>query len=419
MSEQAENLGEEQGVSREQSLSSVMGALEGLIPDSTAKEISTQMNTVENPNPNEEEEIEPENIDPNDTTAVANELLKSKGKKDSKSEESEDEEEEEEDEPTDGEGFETTIDSPIFGGKKVVKTQSAKKQEDFVFDGKEKVDVFVKEKTGIENLEALVSGFSELKSKSEEFEITKNLVSKYEGIFQQIPAELYQGIDAFLQGKDWKTPIVSKPNMDFSKDASAHAAKSLVDNYLPGEFSKEEWDDYNSEDPDTGIKKAIDLAVNTAKKQYEADKIALDSFKGNQIKEAQERETKVNSSIDESIEFLKKSLDGADDGYVRRMKQNLTVQKLNELFFNQDGTFKKEAALRISMAEHGYDMLEQYKTIAQHQSETKERQSILERTPAKPKVKKKSEDQNNSVRPEVRTAIDAITKGVGTTNNVY
>jgi len=417
MSEQAENLGEEQGVSREQSLSSVMGALEGLIPQSTAEEISIQMNPVGNPNPNEEEEIEPEIIDPNDATAVANDLLKSKGKKESKPEDEESEEEEEEEEPVDG--VEVTIDSPIFGGEKVVKTQSTKKQEDFVFEGKEKVDVFVKEKTGIENLEALVSGFSELKSKSEEFEITKGLVSKYEGIFQQIPAELYQGIDAFLQGKDWKTPIVSKPNMDFSKEASAHAVKSLVDNYLPGEFSKEEWDDYNSEDPDTGIKKAIDLAVNTAKKQYEADKVALDSFKGNQIKEAQERESKVNSSIDESIEFLKKSLDGADDGYVKRMKQNLTVQKLNELFFNQDGTFKKEAALRISMAEHGYDMLEQYKTIAQHQSETNERQAILERTPAKPKVKKKSEDQNNSVRPEVRTAIDAITKGVGTTNNVY
>ena len=112
---------------------------------------------------------------------------------------------------------------------------------------------------------------------------------------------------------------------------------------------------------------------------------------------------------------MKKNLEGVDENYIKQTKKNLTVQKLNELFFDKEGNFAEDAALKLTMAEHGHSMLEQYKVIAKHQAETTERQTILERTPDKPKVKKKSEDLKDSVRPEVKQAIEVITGGLGKT----
>lgn len=409
MPEEAGN-NENQGLNRENSVNSVLSAFEGL---PGFENIQKDLTIGETPLEPKEVEVEVEKIDPNNADAVAKDLLKKKVE--TPATEVEEEETEEEETETEKDKVETVIDSPVFGGKKVIKTESTKKPEEFVFEGKEKVESFVKEKTGLDNLEALVSGFSELKTKSEEFEKTTALVDKYEGIFAQLPTELYQGIDAFLKGQDWKAPIFSKPNLDFAKDVDTQNLTTLVENYLPGQFSKEEWEDYNSDEPDPGTKKAIDLAISTAKKQYGTDKTDLDNFKTNQISDAQKRNEQMNKSVEKSIDFLKKNLEGVDDNYIKKTRQNLSIQKLNELFFDKDGNFNEQAALRITMAEHGNDMLEQYKIIAKHQSETTERQEILERTPATPKVKKKSEESKDSVRPEVQARIDEITKGLGKT----
>jgi len=389
-------------------------ALEALSGLSSANELEQGLSELGGEGSKDEvvEPIKEEIIkDPESIEQIAAETLNSKEKKEDNTEEQPLDESNKE-EPNEDDLF---IESPIFGGKQGINKKKEAESEDFTAELKdtEALSKVISEKTGYSNLNELIE--SSLKFKEVETQVQE--VSKenenYKKVFESIPSELYQSIDLFLKGQDWKTPIISKPNLDFSKDIDSVDEKSLVDNYLPGQFSQEEWEDYGSEDADPGIKKAINLAINTAKSKFEADKKDLDSFRTNQVELANERAQKINSSVEKSIEYLKKNIEGIDDGYIAQAKANLNIQKINEMLFNEDGTFKEDAALKLSYAEHGHDIMKQYKNIIQHKAETNERQAILERTPNKPKQNKKSSSTREEARPEVLRVIDDLTKDLG------
>lgn len=389
-------------------------ALEALSGLSSANELEQGLSELGGEGSKDEvvEPIKEEIIkDPESIEQIAAETLNSKEKKEDNTEEQPLDESNKE-EPNEDDLF---IESPIFGGKQGINKKKEAESEDFTAELKdtEALSKVISEKTGYSNLNELIE--SSLKFKEVETQVQE--VSKenenYKKVFESIPSELYQSIDLFLKGQDWKTPIISKPNLDFSKDIDSVDEKILVDNYLPGQFSQEEWEDYGSEDADPGIKKAINLAINTAKSKFEADKKDLDSFRTNQVELANERAQKINSSVEKSIEYLKKNIEGIDDGYIAQAKANLNIQKINEMLFNEDGTFKEDAALKLSYAEHGHDIMKQYKNIIQHKAETNERQAILERTPNKPKQNKKSSSTREEARPEVLRVIDDLTKDLG------
>lgn len=315
---------------------------------------------------------------------------------------------------------ELIIDSPMFGGKKTIANKKAADKVDLTADLKdaEGLNKIIKEKTGHDDLTTLIDSSLKFKEQQSQYEQIAKEHAFQKEVFDKLPSELYQSIDAFLKGEDWKTPIVSKPNLDFSKTSADMDAKSLVDNYLPNKFSKEEWDEYKAEDGDVGTKKAINLAIDTARSKFDTDKQELDSYRSGQVEQATKRAEKFNSSVDKSIEYLKNNIDGIDDGYVAQAKANLNIESINELLFNADGTFKEDAALRLSFAKDGHDIIKQYKNIIQHQTETSERTEILERTPSTPKKNVKSGSTKQEVRPEVKKTIDHLTQDLGR-SNVY
>lgn len=365
-----------------------------------------------------EEEEQP--ADPTDTKKVADNLIKDTAKKKAEQEEQEQEEEEDGEEIEGGEKKEEKkeaeekesslkIKSPIFGGEKELGAK--KKTEAPKLEVAADVNKYIKEKTGVDDIQTLVDNFSETREKLSNFDKVEAEKKNLEEIFQKMPTELYQGIEAWTQGKDWKSPILSKPNLDFTKGLENQNEKDLVESYYPGQFSKEEWDDYNSDDKDPGVEKAINLAIRTAKEQFTLDKGKMDDYRTNQLTQAEEFNKKMATSVDKSLEHLKGSIEGIDDGYIKQIKNDLNIAKLNELFLNSDGTFKEDAALKITMATQGYDLLEQYKTIAKHTSQTEERQEILDRTPKTPKPTTKKEDKGEGVRPEIQQQLDELMKG--------
>jgi len=407
---------------REESLSSIMDAMEGLGGGPQLKEGLSMLEEAANPPATTAPEEKIPAVNPNDTKGVADGLLKEAVKpaevvdpEDTgiKPGEEEIEDGTETEKPVDPEEKKESslkINSPIFGGEKIVGDKPA--TETLKFEGSEDVDKYLKETVGVDNLKTLVDNYSDSKEKLVNFDKTQAEVARYEGIFANMPTELYQGVEAFLKGNDWKAPILSKPNVDFTKDVENQSEKTLVESYFPSQFSAEEWEDYNSEEPDAGIKKAINLAISSAKEKFTNDKIGLDGYKQSQIDSATEFNKKMSTSVAKSVEYLSSKIEGIDKGYITQVSNELSIQGLNELFFNPDGTFKEDAALNYTMAKQGYDLLEQYKGIAKHQSETKERQTILDRAPATPKAKTKQEEGSDATRPEVKQKLDELVSGM-------
>jgi len=359
---------------------------------------------------------------PDDTEKVAADLLKNQVAEDPKTEEPAEEpkqeepkaeEEEKKTEEEEKKEEAVKINSPLFGGDKKLDNNKNEEPKALNFENAEEINNFVKESTGFDDLQSLIDNSAETKEKLSNFDKLSGENEQLKNVFANMPSELYQAVDSFLKGNDWKTPIMSTPNLDFTKDVADQDTKSLVESYFPGQFTAEEWEDYSSEEPDPGTKKAIEIAIQNAKGKFGAQKTELDGYRQKEIESASIKQKAMTDSVAKSITHLQSSFEGLDKGYISKVQDDLSVQGLNQLFFNEDGTFKEDAALSYVMATEGFNLMEQYKGIAMRQAETKERQSIIERTPPKPKPNTKTEEVVNNIRPEVQSHISGILDGTG------
>jgi len=408
----------EQAPERSEAVSSLSAALGGITDGGEA------LQNLSNPAPEApaEEPKKEEQPNPDDAEKVAADLLKKEveAKKETEEEVIEEPKVETTEEPgteepkkEDEEKEAVKINSPLFGGDKTLENNQEKETEPLNLENAEQVNSLIKEKTGFDDLQSLIDNSAETKEKLSNFEKVSVENEQLKNVFANMPTELYQAVDSFLKGNDWKTPIMSKPNLDFTKDVADQDTKSLVEQYFPGQISAEEWENYNSDDPDLGIKKAIDMAIENAKSKFGTQKTELDNYRQNEVENAQAKNKAMNDSVTKSIAHLEQSIEGLDKGYVSQVQQGLTVQGLNDLYFNQDGTFKEDAALNYVMAKQGFDLMNQYKGIAMRRAETKERTKIIERTPDKPKPNTKAEAVENNIRPEVQQHLSGILDGTG------
>ena len=233
-------------------------------------------------------------------------------------------------------------------------------------------------------------------------------VQGFNELFKSMPPQLYEAVNAHYKGEDWKSGITSKPNLDFTKNAEDHSEIALVNNYLPEQFSKEDWEDYKSEDADTNLKRAIDMAINTSREKYKSDRGEIEGLQTKRLEEAQARETSMANSIGSSLDHLRNNIEGVDDRYVAQIGKDLNVKTITEIFFNPDGSFKKDAALKLTMAQNGHEMMEQYKEIANRKAENKERQDVLLRTPDKVKARSSGTEGSGEINPELQAALTGI-----------
>ena len=297
---------------------------------------------------------------------------------------------------------ETFIESEVFGGK--LKINNEKKEAPKAFETPQEVNDFIKSNMGFDNLESLVDDY---KASQEKIKGYEDIGAKYDhvaNLINNMPDELYQAVDAFNRGDDWREKLVSRPSLDFTKDVSNLSEKQLVDTYFPGEFTAEEWEDSKSEDADIGTKKAIQLAVSQSKQKFLNDQeelkgvrqAAVDRVKKDE--EAQAEKVKAfEASVNRSVENMKSNINGVADSYIEKIKSELTLDNIAKAFLNEDGTLKEDAATRYTMALHGQGMIQQYQTVANHKAETQERQKILERTPEQPKAKNKTEQTTDNL----------------------
>lgn len=396
-------------------LASTMAALSGLPGGSMLEEGLQVLNEDKNKPKDQVEPATEKKADSEDPKSVVADIIKEDSKKEK--EETPNEEEPKNVEEGNEEDDDLTIDSPIFGGKKSV--GKPKETEDKVeFDGADVANEYIKKKTGHENLETLVDSSLKLQNEVESLKDYQTKVSQYDAVFENMPSELYEAIDAHLKGQDWKTPIVSRPNLDFTKTVETQPEETLVEAYLPSQFTREDWEEYRSDDADPQLKRAMDLAINSSKEKFLNERKEIENLQTTRLNEATEKQRAFEGSVSRSIAHLEKSIEGLDSGYVEGLKKNLNLNKLRDIFLEKDGSFKEDAALKMVMAENGYSMMDQYKTIATRKTETKERQAALERTPDKPKAKTKGADAAGTVSPEVQARLDQISGGFKK-NTVY
>lgn len=295
---------------------------------------------------------------------------------------------------------ETSLGKINLGGSK-------KKNEPAKFEKVEDIEDYIKKRYGVDSMEKAFESSDKWRQDSQKLVDVQKRTTQLENIFQQMPEELYHAIQDWGNGKDWRKTVTSRPAFDYSQPAEKQDSKMLVDAYFPGEFSENDWKEYNDKDGDPAIKKAIGIAVKQSQQAYVVDKDKFSNQRAAIQKQAEERQTLLTTSIKSSVEQLKTSFPDMPQNVVTQIESDLVSGGYRSLFFDENGAITPDGATRLAMARFGKEAIDAISKARANEAVSNERLETLSRTPDKAEQKGGSGASENMVRPDVQKFIDA------------
>lgn len=311
------------------------------------------------------------------------------------------------------------IESPLFGGKKTLGDEAteATAEPSFVepeIENIDQVNTYLKDTFGVEGFSALSERLENSKKLEEDYSSAKGQIDSFTTLFENMDSELYQAIDAYAKGSDWRAALNS-PAIDFSKDASSVDSKKLVEAFAPGKISDEDWEEYSDPDGDPTVKRLVDSVIETSKAAFTNKKNEKQQSAQLEVEKQQKRNEMFSTSLDKSRENLKSGYSSIDPSALAQIDDVFKKQGIASLFFNNDGSVKEDAYETVAMAKFGKDLIKQFETIAMRKAETKVNQEMLSRTPVSPKEDRgtSSVETPTGVRPEVKEAVEKMMAQTG------
>lgn len=214
-----------------------------------------------------------------------------------------------------------------------------------------------------------------------------DLTEKVEGnnqIFQNMPKDMYNAVTAYFNGEeDWKGHLTND-GIDYAKDVSSYNTQDMVGTFFPGEFSKEDWEEFSDVDGDVNIKKAINIAYKDASGKFEAKQNEITNYQSNVARQQTAARKVIDTSIESTIGNLSTQMKGLSDSYVKSIESKIRNNDVLSLFYEKDGSLKPDAAHRLILAQDGNDLIEKYSNLYKVQAQNTATQDILDRTPSTP-----------------------------------
>jgi hypothetical protein len=289
-----------------------------------------------------------------------------------------DEEEYEEDEEDEDEDEEDDI-TDVFGI--TAKTPKQKKVE-LPFEVQEEMLDFMASKYGVEDPGKFFESVNTWRSQAQEgADVKKNLEALTSDI-QNLPPDLRESIAKWADGEDYSSPFTQGGRLDFSEDFDEQYIESLVEHYFPEEYD-ELVDKYESNEDMTEEEfedKMTLLARSTRKLFTQEKKAIVDERVQYENNQANFHKSLKTSALD-SVQTLSKAFPNFSKSELSKVRNYLVEGKVDDLFYNADGTYTEAAAEMVANALFGGKMRETIETLAKRRGESEANMRTVDSSP--------------------------------------
>jgi len=277
------------------------------------------------------------------------------------------------------------------------KTYGEEKKEKVEYDENEKFYATLIKESGLKGTPEEVIGVIkkniDLASKFDEYEKENN---EYKVFFEGMPDDIRAINTAYASNDNYRELLkkYSATTLDYNKDLASYSDKQIVEAYndkLPIKIDLDEWDD---------LEESTKLNASALAKEYfKAEKLEIKNYTKEQEKKNDNYLQKRNNSIEKAINAYAKEDDSFSTDQQKEIK-GIMAKDLTGLFFNDDGTFKEDAAKRLKYALYGEEALKEYDT----------KLSLA--------VKKATKKANSTAREEIITSTDDKIEALSGNNQV-
>lgn len=273
---------------------------------------------------------------------------------------------------------EEEIETTLFGKQKVGDNKNKPAATPVEFKEFSDIQKYVESNHGVKDVNKFLTEVApKWREQAQKYAEVDKKYNELMGVFEKLDDDLIDMFKANLQGDDWRQVMNQAPKLNFNKKVEDYSKEQLVEHYFPGKFSKEDFQDSDTEN------KALDVAYEAAKKSFATDKTVFDGKRATMVEQEQKRAEAFEKSITGSVEKLQKTLPLVHETVLKETGEILksgAAGILNE-FLNADGSLKEDAAQKLAMARHGIQTLETYMKFATKRSETEVREEFVSKGP--------------------------------------
>lgn len=162
---------------------------------------------------------------------------------------------------------------------------------------------------------------------------------------ESLPVNLQNAVRMAAKGEDAMAYLSSLPKLDWDKPAAKQDAQQLLDAYFPGKVTA---DDIEAmKDGDDTAKDKYENYLSMAREKFEAKRQEVVEYGKEQDRLQAEQQKKFHGSVDQALATVKATPGLATFANGDLRNQLLSGDLVNKTLFNDDGTYKPEAALVI------------------------------------------------------------------------
>lgn len=305
-------------------------------------------------------------------------------------------EEEEEDKPVEEEEESTEEEeiNDVFG----VTIKDAKKEKESIkFETPEGMSELLSSKYGVQDTDKFFSSVDTWRTQAQEGAEYKSKLSNLENDIQDLPPEIRESIVNWSNGDDYKAPFTNEERLDFTNDFNEQYVDSLVEHYLPEQFSDLNVELSGEKITEEQYEEKIMTLGRATKRMFEDEKKSMikqrvEFDKGEKVK----YENFKTSALD-SVKSLKETFPNFSNSDLDKVQDILIGDKINDIFYNSDGSLKTNSAEMVANAIYGEKMRKTIKELSMRKGESMANQRIVDMSPKGIKKNKSSQSSNGGL----------------------
>lgn len=306
---------------------------------------------------------------------------------DDEEEEEEDYEEPEESEEEEDEEEEEESVEDVFG---VLSKSKKSKPVKLPFEVQDEMTEFLASKYGVEDPEKFFESVNTWRTQAQEGAENAKQLEALANDIQALPPDIRQTITLWADGEDYTRVFTNNERLDFESDFNDQYIDSLVQHYLPDEYD-ELVDSLDNEDIDEEeFEDKLTLLARSTKKLFTNEKKALETERAQYLQRQQESSELLKKSALSSVDSLSKAFPNFSKSELNKVRQILVEDRVDDLFYNADGTYTEAAAEMVANALFGGKMRETLQKVAERQGRSKANQDIVDSSPKKVRKQKSS-----------------------------
>lgn len=284
-------------------------------------------------------------------------------------EEVDDEEDEFEEEEVD--------DNPFFANK----AKSKVKEIVIDFDIPEGMNDVLKKNFGVNDVETFFNSAQTWRNQAQEGVEYKKLNDQLSDELNSLPYELKVAIQAYANGDDPVATLKNFTRLNYDLDFEKQNQENLVQHYLPEEYQKLMKKFNNDEITEEDLDDRLALLAGTTKRLYQSDKKAVQDERDNYAQRAKDDVKKFKDSALISVDSFSKSFPDFSRGELSKIRSILIEDRVSDLFYNADGSYKEDASKLIAFALYGEKILAKVEKRGVLRGKSEEAQSIVDKSP--------------------------------------